>query len=172
MDATWTAEPWTLVMLAALCVGVTTLTHLYWRFVNRSKLPHDLERSRHDLELGVRGVVNACVELSERVRELVIVVKRLPPEYRPAAEHALRLAQVIEEATYEEGVRHGIFPRPMFNAGGPPPNRISLPDEEPEAEQRGNAQVIHLPTAKRELIGGQWLPATAPAPLVSRTGTG
>lgn len=172
MDPTWTAPLWQIVMTAVLGFGSGTVAFIWWKISLRPKLPRDLERSRHDLELGVRGVVNACVELSERVRELVVLVKRLPPEYRPAAEHALRLAQVIEEATYDEGAKHGIFPRPMFTAGDPPPRPRVQQIEDAKPADPG-AKVLHLPRAAgREWIGGQLLPASSPVEGEPRTGTG
>lgn len=163
MDPSWTAPLWQLIMIAVLGLGAGTVAFIGWQISQRPKLPRDLERSRLDLEIDVRGVVNACVTLSEAVRVLVVRIKQLPPEYRPAAEHALKLAAVIEEATYAEGVRHGIFPRPLFTAGNGPPPPTAPPRPlivAPTNDERPSAEIIQLPAASsREWIHGQLLPA-------------
>ena len=158
-------------MTVVLGAGAGTVAFIGWKISHQPKLPRELEKSRHELEFGIRGVIDACVELSERVRYLSGIVHKLPPEYRGAAQHALRLAKVIEEAAFEEGARHGIFPRPLFSYDGEPPEGTLAPVD---SEQDGpGAEIIHLSTAaSREWIGGQLMPASAPSAGVSRAGTG
>ena len=163
-------------MTIVLGLGAGSIAFVGWQISQRPKLPRDLERSRLDLEIDVRGVVNACVTLSEAVRVLVVRIKQLPPEYRPAAEHALKLAAVIEEASYNEGVRHGIFPRPMFTAGnGPPPPTTTRPHivDPINDDKQTTAEIIQLPAASsREWIHGQLLPVVGPPNGAARVAVG
>lgn len=148
----WTAEPWFVVM--SLCMGVgayllSRVLHRYFR--DRHRTPSQAA-ARDNLEVCVRRVVNANMYLMECIQETVEVCKHMPPEYRTIAEQALRFAQLMEEATFEEGAREGLFPRPMFTAGMPSPLPPPLPGttEETPVSRPNVVPIRHGHT-------GQWI---------------
>lgn len=116
MDASWTSSIWALVMMLLFGCGAGAITYFGLKIANAPRLPRNMRAVRDELELGCRRVINANMQLMEAVQELAEIQKSLPPEYQPVANQALRLAQLMEEATYAEGAREGVFPRPLFGA--------------------------------------------------------
>ena len=153
---TWAAPAWAVAMSIGLGAGSAVIMWIALKIAERARIPKDLAGSRDDLEIGVRNVINQAMQLSEAVRNLVIICKRMPPEYKPIAEHALRLAQLMEEATFEEGARHGLFARPLFTAGTQPPDPVPVPEPDEELPP-AETNVLPFRTRTREWIRGQLL---------------
>jgi len=122
----WSAPLWAVFMALMLGAGAGIITHVGLRYFDRPRVPRDVQHAREELDVHVRRVIGCNVELMQAVRDLVELLKRLPPEYRPAAEHALRFAQLLEEGVFEEGAREGVFPRHQF---GYPGERPPAPEE-------------------------------------------
>lgn len=112
----WTAPGWFVLLTVMLGAGSAIVTWIVLRITHAPKIPADKAAARDELELAVRRVINNNMLLMESCRDLADLCHRLPEEYRPIAEHTLRFAKLMEEATYAEGASERIFPRPLFNA--------------------------------------------------------
>lgn len=160
MDATWTAGPLAVVMTLAMGIGAAVFTFVGLKIWEKPKLPKDLAECRDQLEIGARMVIRKNIELMEAVRFLADTCKTLPPEYLPVAYQVMRLAKVMEEASFDEGVNNGLFPRPMFNASGPPTNDgIPVPGAAPQEQetqtQTQQAEGVVVPFAQPH--SGEWI---------------
>jgi hypothetical protein len=125
----WVTSAWHVVFTVMLGAGAGIVAFVVLRIYAAPKVPADKAAARDELELGVRRVINCNMLLMEACRDLAESCRRMPPEYQHIAEHTLRFAKLMEEATYEEGVSERIFPRPLFNAG----DGVPVPEPRPAA---------------------------------------
>lgn len=126
---------------AALCVmlgaGGYVLTAVAHGFLKARRQPPGRAEARLAMEAAVVRVVTLSADLFEACHDLAALKDSLPPEFAPVAEQTLRYAQLIEEATYKEGQRRGIYARPRFTA------------EVPAGEQQAQQTLV---------VGGQIVP--------------
>lgn len=124
----WVASGTHVLFTVALGGGAGIVAFTVLKISAAPKVPADKAAARDELEYGVRRVINCNMALMEACRDLASSCQRMPPEYRPIAEHTLRFAKLMEEATYDEGASDGVFPRPLFNAGTttPVPPQLSV----------------------------------------------
>lgn len=129
----WTSEPWFVLMSLSMGVGAYILSRVIHRIYEERKRTPTQAAARDQLEICIRRVIHANMHLMECVQDTVTACKQMPPEYRAVAEQALRFAQLLEEATFEEGARESLFARPMFSIGLPslPPPPVPGSEEPP-----------------------------------------
>lgn len=115
---TWASPLWTVVMTLMLGFGASIIGHVLWRYYERPRVPAEVQHAREELGLRIERVIRSNMELMENVRDLVELIKVLPPEYLPVAEQALRYAQILEQSVFDEGANRGVFPRHHFGYPG------------------------------------------------------
>lgn len=164
MDANWTSSPWIVFMTLAMGMGAAVITWIVLRIWSQPKLPADMAAARDDLELGARRIIRKNIELMEAVRDMATLCQSLPAEYQPVALQVMKLAQVMEEAAYADGANQNVFPRPMFNAaGGPPqPPMMPIPDTPTKPEEtvpESSPRPVNVVPIHYQTINGQILRA-------------